>query len=84
MNARIVACTVEEVFEDVTHWTHTFALIQMSVLTLVVFVDVPSDRRGIAVSTRRLTENVQSLLCCLLKGKVRLCTTVHCVAKCTS
>lgn len=84
MSARIVACTVEEVFEDVTRWTLTFALTQMSVPTLVVFVDVPLDRRGIAVNTRRLMENVQSLLCCLLKGKVQLFITVHCVAKCMS
>lgn len=84
MSGLIVARTVEEVLDDVTHWTHIFAPIQMSVPMPVVFVDVPLDRKETAANTRKLMENVPSLLCCSLKEIVQLCTAVHCVGKCMS
>lgn len=82
MSGLIVACTVEEVLEDVTHWTHTYAPIQMSVPMHVGSVDVPLGRKEIAANMRKLMENEESLLCYLLKETIQLCTPVHCVDKC--
>jgi len=84
MSDPFVVCTVEEVFEDVIHWTHTFVPIQMSVPMPAAFVDVPSDKKEIAANMRKLTKNVLSLLCYLLKETIQLCTTAHCVDKCMS
>jgi hypothetical protein len=84
MSGLIVACTVEEVLEDVTHWTHIYAPLQKSVPMPVGFVDVPLGRKETAANMRKLMENEPSLLCYLLKETVQLCTTVHCVDKCMS
>jgi hypothetical protein len=63
MSGLIVACTVEEALEDVTHWTHIFAPIQMNAPTPVVFVGVPLDRKETAANMRKLMGNMPSLLC---------------------